>query len=557
MQTHTNICRSKEPVTECSEAAVLAAATQATFSAKLAALKAAWKAAAAVCASYGDQLEELDVQRPDLAAAAQGNTAELLQFAWIIVMLFGKFRIDALTAAVEMLSSDAKLQFELLMEQVFFLGLKDLLLNNLSLQTFAEPNEAIPDAASIVLENASEVPSPIAAFDACASMKKDDLCEENVLLAAEVRKLKAYNATIEQTAQNQRDICASLEESNAKLTRDFQTATSKLNQQAEEANRRQCTLQNELLAASAKITALEAQLKTTSVSCTASRSNFESEIDPEILSSQLAALSSENTQLKQAAIEIQDLQLQIKTLNDTNESLHEQLQAAEERFTDKIQRLQAEIDRLVNENAQLAASSEETQNLRKMLHDAEERLSARENQTAASLHGENTPSSPGANSAKILELQVQQLQNERSATTRELQQLRTAHAAAQETLHTQQQTADGLRSELDALRAVVASLRQQSDVGLAVASLQTALAEKDAEIGRLGRAIASFKASVKAEQRLVMSAWYDVGVEAQRSVASAAKNIAKEATHAPSSPAVSWLQFQRSKVDAMLLACDK
>ncbi|KXS22155.1 hypothetical protein M427DRAFT_50514 [Gonapodya prolifera JEL478] len=100
----------------------------------------------------------------------------------------------------------------------------------------------------------------------------------------------------------------------------------------------------------------------------------------------------------------------------------------------------------------------------------------------------------------------------------------------------------------------------ESTFSEAVSSLRSQLESKDAEIARLRQTLEETKdtleevrSSARREQRLVMSAWYDVGMQLQRRGMGLSGQAAQSAgAKAPGSPGTSWLAQQRASLDQKL-----
>ncbi|KAJ3338123.1 hypothetical protein HDU91_001311, partial [Kappamyces sp. JEL0680] len=81
----------------------------------------------------------------------------------------------------------------------------------------------------------------------------------------------------------------------------------------------------------------------------------------------------------------------------------------------------------------------------------------------------------------------------------------------------------------------LAASEKQTDFGEAVASLRHTLEKKEAELSRALQEVQDTRAAARREQRLIMSAWYELGLQFQRRTNSVA---------AP----VSWLAQQRQNL---------
>ena len=262
--------------------------------------------------------------------------------------------------------------------------------------------------------------------------------------------------------------------------------------------------------------------------------------------SMISSLEEEVTALKRQNCLIPDLKRQLKAAQEQTHQLTHQISHIGSDMSSNTA-LKTEIDSLRQQNAshasELAQKNAECEAL------AERIQGMHQEQQKLTLATSELQKLNKSLNERIAQLQVN--------SPSELSSAATSPTATTNSLFTDHEI-DRLQRENAQLQAKVSLLQnsgQDSDLQTISESLNALLQEKDAEIQTLKAKFASLKESVKREQRLMMSAWYDLGVSGQKKALfpNVALTPTSAAPESPSTPGGGWLQLQRNKVDSLLL----
>ena len=491
----------------------LAAGT--SFSQKFSNLKLCWRLLTEYSSSQTNGMfENLSERKPDFASIAQGNTHELMSICCLFLVLYFSIKQDEFIEKVLLLSNENQL--------VLFSALNEHCGIDLLVQESEPVDKQIGGTGLLVDDQSPFIDIPEEENEKCDSGTKIiELTKELQLLASEkqtlIRQLKEQRLEIEELHSRHPD--------------SFDTSSVLV-----ESLKQEIAQLHERLASNEKIVASkETESKLLAKKLASSENSLHSlneEKEKELLKMQekLAKVENENDLLSKQCSHVGDLKRQMKNLQSQNLLLEERLGQTLKSSTipSKVENetlfdTDSELEKTqMEENLELKKIQTENQELKALLTSYEERFS---------LYSRSNSQSPIAERDTFyLEHEIEQLKSENSKLKERIKQL-----------------------EMENNPVLPATSSTDPGLKFAIESLQEVIEEKTQEIARLNEKFQHYQESVKREQKLIMSAWYDVGVQAQKKSFFPTNSPSPLSKTIKNSPSVSWLQTQRNNVDCLLL----